>query len=81
MERKNLETGTFRAQFIAASCASGQTNPFKIIIAGTKQSQDGIKSSLPVFGGGKTRSFGFGGFTFFLGGFLGIRHFRSLNLC
>jgi hypothetical protein len=31
-----------------------------------------IKSSLPLFGGGNLR-FGFGGFTFFLGGFFGIR--------
>jgi hypothetical protein len=28
---------------------------------------------LPLFGGGNVRFFGFGGFTFFLGGFFGIR--------
>jgi hypothetical protein len=30
---------------------------------------------LPLFAGGNTRFFGFGGFSFFLGGFFGIRRY------
>ena len=38
-----------------------------------------IKSSLPLFSGGNVRFFGFGGFTFFLGGFVGIRDLPPLR--
>ena len=34
-----------------------------------------MKSDLPLFAGGNTRFFSFGGFTFFLDGFFGIRSY------